>query len=395
MENFENVFNCHNYENSTLLLHAGQEPEKWSCRAVIPPIVNSTTFKQISPGSAVYEYSRSNNPSRECLETSFATSENAKHALAFSSGLGATTAVCFLLKHGDHILATSDLYGGANRFFQKCACRMNISVTLADSTDLSKFFEHIKPGITKMIWIETPTNPMMNITDIEKVSEKCKQENVILVVDNTFATPVFQKPLAHGADIVLHSVTKYLNGHSDVVMGCVMLDRDDLYKELQFLQNALGIVPSPFDCFLVNRGLKTLHVRMAKHMENALVIANFLENHPKVEQCFYPLLHSFKDKEIVSKQMKGSSGMISFLLKVKNVNDDVKKFTCALKIFTLAESLGGFESLVCVPSLMTHASVDSKHRQKIGLFDNLIRLSVGIEDAKDLCKDLEQALNHI
>lgn len=387
------------YKDVTCLLHEGQEPGKWKCKAVVPPIVNSTTFAQERPGEAIYEYSRSGNPTRECLETSLATCEGAKYGLAFASGLGASTAICFLLRSGDHVLATSDLYGGTNRLFTKCMKRMNIDISyIADSENRDDPIEQIrtvKRDNTRMMWLETPTNPLMNVVGIEAVAQYCRQEGILLVVDNTFATPVFQKPLAYGADIVLHSATKYLNGHSDVVMGCLMLNGDDLYKELKFLQNSLGIVPSPMDCFLVNRGLKTLHVRMRQHMENAIAVSEFLESYSDcVERVYFPLSPAFPGRDIVKRQMSGCGGMISFILKAESP-DDVSEFVSALKLFTLAESLGGYESLVCVPALMTHLSVDPEHRKLIGLSDNLIRLSVGLEDAGDLCADLKHAMGHM
>ncbi|XP_052818903.1 cystathionine gamma-lyase-like [Mya arenaria] len=378
---------------ATDALHAGQEPEKWKSMAVVPPISMSTTFKQFGPGDHTgYEYSRSGNPTRNCLEECLAKLENAKHGMVFASGLAATNTMTFLLKHGDHIIGMDDLYGGTNRMFRQCTSRMGIDISMVDCTNLSNVEAAIKPN-TKMVWIETPTNPTMRIVDIAGVVEivrKKATKDCFVVVDNTFMSSYFQRPLDLGADIVFHSLTKYMNGHSDTVMGCACTNSDDLHEKLRFLQNAIGPVPSPFDSFLVNRGLKTLHIRMKEHMKNGLAVANFLEADPRVEKVIHPGLKSHPQYELAKKQMIGYSGMVSFY--IKGGLDQASTFLKNLKVFTLAESLGGFESLAELPSIMTHASVPPEDRVKLGISDNLIRLSVGIEDEQDLVKDVEQAL---
>ncbi|KAF3420221.1 hypothetical protein E2986_09866 [Frieseomelitta varia] len=375
---------------ATKAIHAGQDPLQWSHWEVVPPIVTSTTYRQDGPGvTRGYDYGRSGNPTRNILETCLASLENGKYALTFASGLGATTVVTSLLNAGDHIISGDDIYGGTNRFFQKCLCRQSNTITFVDMLDISNVTSNIKSN-TKMVWLETPTNPLLKVIDIQGVVQAVKEKNpeIIVVVDNTFLTSYFQKPLNLGADIVLYSVTKYINGHSDVIMGAIITNRNDLRERLAFFQNAMGITPSPIDCFLVNRSIKTLKIRMQQHMENGLAVARFLESHSCVDKnnILYNL-PSHPQHEIALKQASGHSGMVSFYLK-----GDSNKFLKALKIFTLAESLGGYESLAELPSVMTHASVPEEDRKKLGINDQLIRLSVGLETKEDLLADLDQAL---
>jgi len=375
----------------TLAIHAGQEPEQWNSRAVVPPISMSTTFKQDSPGVIHgYEYSRSGNPTRTCFEKCVAALEGGKHGIATSSGLGATLLLTHLLQSGDHIVCGDDVYGGTNRYFQRIASKFQLEITLIDLTNLDNLEKAIKPN-TKMVWMETPTNPTLKLTDIRGVSDIVhKREGIIMVVDNTFMSSYFQRPLALGADCVMHSVTKYMNGHSDVCMGVIATNDDELCQRMRFLQNAIGPVPSPFDCYLANRGLKTLHVRMKQHQHNALAVATFLENNPRVEKVFYPGLKSHPQHQLAKKQMKGFGGMVTAYIKGNIENSRI--FLQSLKVFTLAESLGGFESLVELPSIMTHASVPEEERKVLGISDTLVRFSVGLEETEDLIQDIDQAL---
>ncbi|XP_076278373.1 cystathionine gamma-lyase [Lasioglossum baleicum] len=374
---------------ATTALHAGQDPLQWSHCSVVPPLVMSTTFRQDGPAQhRGYEYGRSGNPTRNVLETCLAALENGKHGFAFASGLGATTVLCSLLKSGDHLLSGDDIYGGTNRLFRRCLTTHDVELSFVDTTDINQIIAAIKPN-TKMLWLETPTNPLLRVVDIKAICEimKTKYPEIIVVVDNTFLTCYFQKPLELGADIVLYSVTKYINGHADVVMGAAITRRDDIAERVKFLQNALGIVPSPFDCYMVNRSLKTLELRMQQHMKNGLAVAKFLESHPCVEKVFHPYLPSHPQHDLSLKQTTGHSGMVSFYLKGNS-----RKFLQSLKIFTLAESLGGFESLAELPSVMTHASISKEERARLGITDQLIRLSVGLETERDLLADLDQAL---
>ncbi|XP_050304739.1 cystathionine gamma-lyase [Anthonomus grandis grandis] len=374
---------------ATQAIHHAQEPEQWDSMAVVSPLVTSTTFKQFGPADfKSYEYSRSGNPTRNVLEQVLAKLDNGKYGLAFSSGLGATTALLGLLNSGEHLISGNDIYGGTNRLFNKVAVKFGIETTLVDLSDIRNFEKNIKKN-TKLVWIETPTNPTMQVVDIKAVSEIAKKHNLILVVDNTFLTSYLLRPLELGADIVSYSLTKYMNGHSDVVMGALVTSNDQLYEKMKFLQNSMGIVPSPFDCYQVNRGLKTLALRMEKHKENSLLVAKYLENHPKVEKVLHPGLPSHPQHETFKKQTCGHSGTFSFYLK-GNIETS-KAFLTSLKMFTLAESLGGYESLVELPSVMTHASVPPELRKELGISDTLIRLSVGLEEADDLIADLEQA----
>lgn len=344
------------YGFSTLAVHHKQEPEKVT-GAVIPPIFLSTTYAQVpGVGHSGYEYSRSGNPTRDALESAVAILEGGKHGLAFGSGLGSQATLFSIFDSGSHVVLIDDAYGGTTRYFTKVATKHGIEVSLVDLRDPEVLEQHIKSN-TVMVWIETPTNPTLRIVDIQKISNIIKKKNpkVLLAVDNTLATPFFQKPLLHGADLVSHSATKYINGHSDVVMGLLITNDDELAEKLRYVQNAAGCVTSPFDCFLVHRGLKTLPLRMKKHEENSIQIARLLEASPLVEVVFYPGLESHPQHSIAKKQQTGYGGMISF--KLKATRDDVFKFLKALKLFTFAESLGGVESLIEVPSIMTHASV--------------------------------------
>jgi cystathionine gamma-lyase len=376
---------------ATDALHAGQDFKQWNSCAVVPPISLSTTFAQEEPGVHTgYEYSRSGNPTRDVLEKCIAALENGKHCMVFSSGLGATTAITHMLKAGDHIVAMNDLYGGTNRYFRKVAAKFNLETTFVDLTNAENLKGAMKPN-TKMVWLETPTNPTMQLVDIKACADIAHtQKDVFVVADNTFMSPYFQRPLDLGADISFHSISKYINGHSDVIMGVAITNSDDLHEQLRFLQNAIGPVPSPFDCYMVNRGIKTLHVRMQAHQKNALACARFLESSPRVEKVLHPGLPAHPQYELGKRQMRGYSGMITFY--IKGGEKEAREFLKAIKVFTLAESLGGYESLAEHPGIMTHASIVKEEREALGISDNLIRLSVGIEDMDDLVNDLDQAL---
>ncbi|CAK6958132.1 cystathionine gamma-lyase-like [Scomber scombrus] len=377
---------------ATEAIHVGQEPEQWKSMAVVPPISLSTTFKQLEPGNhAGFEYSRSGNPSRNCLEKAVAAMDGAKYCLALASGLAATVTITHMLKTGDGIVCMDDVYGGTNRYFQRIAKEMGLEVSFADCTKPELLKATLKPN-TKLVWIETPTNPTMKVVDIKACSDLVHEHNkdIVVVVDNTFMSAYFQRPLALGADICMCSATKYMNGHSDVVMGLVSVNRDDLHERLKFLQNALGGVPSPFDCYLCNRGLKTLHLRMERHFKNAMASAKFLEADPRVERVIFPGLPSHPQYEVVKRQCTGCPGMITFYIKGKL--EHATTFLSSLKMFAIAESLGGYESLAEHPAIMTHASVPENERSVLGISDTLIRLSVGLEDEADIIEDLEQAL---
>jgi len=379
-----------NYGFGTRAIHAGVTPDPTS-GAVITPISLSTTFQQSSPGVHTgYDYSRSGNPTRNALEANVAALEGAKYGLAFSSGLACTTTITHMLRSGDHIVCMDDVYGGTRRYFTRIAQRTGFTFTYCDLSQASLLEAAITPS-TKLVWLETPTNPLLKITDIAAVAAITKKHNIVLVVDNTFMSPYFQNPLALGADIVVHSITKYINGHSDVVMGFLATNRTDLFEDLKFLQNGIGAVPSAFDCFLALRGTKTLHVRMREHERSATKVAQHLSSHPLVVKVIYPGLPSHPQHELAKKQMKGFGGMVSFYL--KGGISESRRFLENIKIFALAESLGGVESLIELPSVMTHASVPQEERDKLGISDSLIRLSVGIEEVEDLIKDLDQALS--
>ncbi len=382
---------------NTKLIHIGEEPnlKEGGTGDVVVPIHLSTTFARIDAEkpTAGYEYSRTKNPTRDSLEKKLAVLENARFALAFSSGMAAeTTLLLTLLKSGDHIIAFDDLYGGTKRLFKILKENFQIDVSYVDARNI----DNVKKAIgkkTKLIWLESPTNPLMKLCDIREISEFSRENNLITVVDNTFLSPVFQKPLELGADIALHSTTKYINGHSDSVGGAIMLNDEKIYEKLKFNQNAMGAILSPFDSYLVMRGIKTLTLRMLKHEENAKRIAEFLENHSKVEKVYYPGLKSHPQHELALKQMKGFGGMLSF--EIKGTLKEAKKFVENLKIFFLAESLGGVESLIEIPYIMTHASLSEEEKKKVGIKENLIRVSVGIEDFEDLIEDLETGFSKI
>ena len=375
---------------NTKTIHGGQIKEK-AYGAVMPPIYQTSTYSQKSPGEhSGYEYSRTQNPTRHALERSIASLENAKYGLAFSSGLSAIDAIMKLFSPGDEIISTNDLYGGSYRLFEKVFKKFGLKFVFTDLRNLNEI-ENLISSKTKLIWVETPTNPMINIVDIEGLSKICKTNNLLLAVDNTFSTPFLQKPIDLGADIVMHSATKFLAGHSDVILGLLALSNDELAEKLFFMQNSSGAICGPMDSFLTLRGIKTLHVRMQRHCENARVIANYLKKHDKVDNVYWPGFENHPNHNIAKSQMNDFGGMISFY--VKGNFDLVKRITSSFKVFTLAESLGGVESLVNHPATMTHASIPKEERDKIGITDNLIRLSVGIEDISDLVDDIKQAIN--
>lgn len=371
-------------------IHGGQEPDK-AYGAVMPPIYQTSTYAQASPGEHQgYEYSRSGNPTRTALERSLASIENGQYGLAFASGLAAIDAVIKLLNPGDEVVSTNDLYGGSYRLFKQVFEKYGIKFHFIGMQDASVIEAYINDN-TRMLWVETPTNPMMNVIDIATVSKLAKKHSLLLAVDNTFATPYLQQPLDLGADIVMHSATKYLGGHSDVVVGALVVKEKDLADKLYFLQNASGGVCGPMDSFLVLRGIKTLHVRMQRHCENCAKIAHFLKDHPKIEKVYWPGFSDHPNHEVASSQMRDFGGMLSFIPKGGDYEAAVQ-IVEQLKVFTLAESLGGVESLAGHPASMTHASIPKEEREKSGVVDSLIRLSVGIEDADDLIADLEQAM---
>lgn len=374
----------------TLAIHAGQPPEK-TVGAVMTPIFQTSTYAQSSPGvHHGYDYSRTDNPTRTAYQACLAALEGGKHALAFSSGMATVDCILHTLKTGDHVVCCDDVYGGTFRLFERVYKQLGIEFTFVDLTDLKKAEAAFKAN-TKLLWIETPTNPTLKIVDISALSKLAHQKGALAVVDNTFMSAYFQKPLALGADIVMHSVTKYMNGHSDVVGGCLITSNDTLYEKLKFMQNSVGAVPAPWDCFLVMRGLKTLHVRMEQHAKNAMQVAEFLSSHPKVERVVYPGLKSHPQHELARKQMSGFGGMITFFM--KGGLPEARSFLEKVKVFTLAESLGGVESLIEHPAIMTHASIPAENRKLLGIHDNLVRISVGIEDVQDLLADLKQALS--
>lgn len=376
---------------ATKAIHAGVAPDP-STGAIMTPIYQTSTYVQQAPGSHKgYEYSRTHNPTRTTLQDNLAALENGKTGLCFSSGMAAIDAILKLLKPGDEVVSTNDLYGGTYRIFTKVFEKYGIKFHFVSMEHVEDLNKHLNDK-TKLVWVETPTNPMMNIIDIEGIARITQEKGVLLAVDNTFATPFLQTPLDLGADIVMHSVTKYLAGHSDVVMGAIVVKDEQLGKELAFLQNACGAVPGPQDCFLVLRGIKTLHVRMERHSQNGKTIAAFLVNHPKVNRVYWPGFEVHPNHNIAAKQMKDFGGMISFTLK-DNRTEAAFKVMENLRLFSLAESLGGVESLCGHPATMTHASIPKEEREKVGLVDSLIRLSVGIEDADDLKRDLAVALD--
>lgn len=375
---------------NTKTIHGGQENDP-AYASVMPPIYQTSTYAQSTPGGHKgYEYSRTHNPTRHALESAFASIENGKYGLAFGSGLAAIDAVLKLLQPGDEVVSTNDLYGGTYRLFTKIYESFGIKFHFIGMENADCIDSYINNN-TKLIWVETPTNPMMNIIDIESIAAIAKKHNVLSAVDNTFATPYLQRPLELGADIVMHSVTKYLGGHSDLVMGALIVKDKDLADRLYFIQNASGAVCGPQDSFLALRGIKTLHVRMQRHCENGRAVAEYLENHPKIEKVYWPGFEDHPNHQIAKSQMDDFGGMVSFTTKGNSYEHSIK-IVENLKIFTLAESLGGVESLAGHPASMTHASIPKQDREKIGVVDSLIRLSVGIEDKEDLVADLKQAI---
>lgn len=371
-------------------IHGGQiiDPAYGS---VMTPIYQTSTYAQSSPGiHKGYEYSRTHNPTRSNFERSIASLENGNYGLAFASGLAAIDAIIKILNPGDEIISTNDLYGGSYRLFKKIFEKYDLKFHFVNMEDLNEVANKINNN-TKLIWAETPTNPMMNIIDIESISNVAKENNLLLCIDNTFATPYIQRPLDLGADIVMHSATKYIAGHSDVVIGAIVVNDKKLFEKLSFIQNASGATPGPMDCFLTLRGIKTLHLRMQRHSENAEQIAQFLKNHNKVGNVYWAGLKDNKNFKVAEKQMDAFGGMVSFIPK-DNTYETAKKIAEKLELFTLAESLGGVESLCCHPASMTHASIPVQERKKSGLVDSLLRLSVGIEDVNDLIDDLNNAI---
>jgi cystathionine beta-lyase len=377
----------------TKAIHAGVEPDP-TTGAVMTPIYQTSTYHQKSPGEHKgFAYSRTSNPTRKALEDNLAALENGNFGFCFGSGMAAIDTVIKLLKSGDEVISTDDLYGGSYRIFTKIFEPFGIKFKFVSMKDLSQIETAISEK-TKLIWVETPTNPMMNVIDIAGVSELAKKNNVLLAVDNTFATPYLQTPLDLGADIVMHSITKYLGGHSDVVMGALICKEKELAKRIHFIQNSSGAICGPQDSFLVLRGIKTLHLRMQRHCENGKAIAQYLKYHPKVESVFWPGFEDHPNHAIAKKQMRDFGGMISFSLK-GDKQDEAFKVMSSFEVFTLAESLGGVESLICHPATMTHAAIPKEKRHSLGILDSLIRLSVGVEDEEDLLEDLEQALGQV
>ena len=380
-----------NYKFGTKAIHAGAEPDP-TTGAIMTPIYQTSTYVQESPGkNKGYGYARGKNPTREALQKNIAALENGKHCVCFSSGMGATDAVMKMLRPGDEVITGDDLYGGSYRMFTKIFEPYGIKFHFINLTDASNISKYINDK-TKLIWIETPTNPTMQIVDIEACSAIAKKHKLTLVVDNTFASPYLQNPLALGADIVMHSVTKYLGGHSDVVMGALVTNDDKLHEQLYFILNSCGANPGPMDSFLVMRGIKTLHIRMERHCQNGKKVAEYLKTHPKIEKIYWPGFTDHPNHAIAKKQMRDFGGMISIVLKGASL-DDTFKIASSFKVFSLAESLGGVESLINHPATMTHASIPKEEREKAGVVDNLLRLSVGIEDIEDLLDDLKQALS--
>ncbi len=379
---------------NTKVIHGNQHHEEVT-GAVMPPVFQTSTYAQVSPGKPVgdYEYSRAANPTRQALEDALASIENGSRGLAFSSGLAATDCLLRMFKAGDEIIAMDDLYGGTYRMFTRIYKDSGIKFHFVDMNDIAKFQSLINEN-TKLVWVETPTNPLMKLADIAEIAKITKKHNILFAVDNTFATPYLQKPLDLGADIVMHSATKYLGGHSDVIAGALIIKDKELGDELHFKQFATGGTLGPMDSFLVLRGIKTLHLRVQRHCENGEKVAAFLANHPKIATVYYPGLPSHPFHEIAKKQMNGFGGMVSFTFK-SGKKEDAIAFLENLKVFTLAESLGGVESLANHPALMTHASIPEDKRKEIGITDDLVRLSVGVEDIDDLLSDIEQAFSFV
>jgi cystathionine gamma-lyase len=376
----------------TKAIHVGQEPDP-TTGAVVVPIYQTSTYAQTAPGEHKgYEYSRTANPTRAAFEACLASLDGGAHALAFASGCAAASAVMNLLRSGDHVVVSDDVYGGTYRLFEKVFRSYGLDFSFVDTSDLGAVERAIRPS-TRLLWIETPTNPLLKLTDVQKASALARERGVLTVVDNTFLSPYFQKPLALGADVALYSTTKYLGGHSDLVGGAVVTSSPEIHERLKFCQNAVGAVPGPFDCWLALRGLKTLAIRMRQHEANALVIARFLESHPRVERVIHPGLPSHPQHALAREQMSGFGGIISF--RIRGGLDETCAFLRSTKLFFLAESLGGVESLIEHPAIMTHASIPREIREKLGITDNLVRVSVGIETVEDLIEDLEAALGSL
>jgi cystathionine gamma-lyase/cystathionine beta-lyase len=374
----------------TRAIHAGADPDP-STGAIMTPIFQTSTYVQESPGTNKgYGYARGKNPTREALQKNIAALEGGKHCVCFSSGMGATDAVMRMLRPGDEVITGDDLYGGSYRMFTKIYENYGIKFHFINLTDANNIKKYINAN-TKLIWAETPTNPTMQIIDIEACAKIAKENNLLLAVDNTFASPYLQNPLSLGADIVMHSVTKYLGGHSDVVLGALVMNDDKLHEQIYFILNSCGANPGPMDCFLVMRGIKTLHLRMERHCFNGRKIAEFLKTHPRIEKIYWPGFTDHPNHEIAKKQMRDFGGMISIVLKGASL-EDTFKIASSFKVFSLAESLGGVESLINHPVTMTHASIPKAERDKAGVVDSLLRLSVGVEDVEDLIEDLKQAL---
>ncbi len=376
---------------ATKAIHAGQHPDP-STGAVMTPIYQTSTYWQKSPGdNKGYEYSRGTNPTRKALEDCIAALENAKYGLAFSSGMGATDAVMKLLQPGDEVITGNDLYGGSYRIFTKVFANYGIKFHFLDLSKPENILPYVNEK-TKLVWVETPTNPTMQIVDIEGLAKITKAKNLMLAVDNTFASPYLQNPIDLGADLVMHSVTKYIAGHSDVVMGALVTNDKDLYDKLWFMYNACGATPGPQDCFLVLRGIKTLHLRMEAHCDNGERVAKFLKTHPKIDKIYWPGFEDHPNYDVAKRQMRGFGGMVSISLKDADLAETFR-IASNFKVFTLAESLGGVESLINHPASMTHGSIPKEEREKVGVTDNMLRLSVGVEDIDDLLQDLKNALS--
>ncbi|CAN8217132.1 unnamed protein product [Coccothraustes coccothraustes] len=380
---------------ATNAIHYGQEPEQWTSRAVVPPITLSTTFKQRVPKKPEdYEYTRFGNPNRHILEKVMSVLDGAKYTLAYSSGMAAISNICHLLKTGDTIICMEEVYEGTMELFEKLKKEFNLEVVYVDCRDLKKLEEAIKRNPkTRLVWLESPTNPTLKVLDIKAcahVAHSCGGKHVLVAVDNSFMSPYFQRPLSLGADICMSSATKYINGHSDVLLGLVSVNREDLYESLKFLQTHLGAVPSPFDCYMCNRGLKTLHIRMKLHYKNGLAVANFLGKHSHVKRVIYPGLPCHPEFHVTQKQCTGVSGIVSFY--INGTKENALAFLRNLKVFTVGFSVGGFESLAEHPASMTHQNMPEEQKEHLGITDTLIRLSVGLEDEEDLLADLDQAL---
>lgn len=384
------------YGLTTRATHSSTLPSEWAHSPIVPPLYLTTNYEVLEPGNAVYDYSRGGNPTRTELQKYLASLESTEYALAFSSGLGSITTLTYLLEAGQHILSCDDVYGGTFRLFSRCVSRMGIETTYVDGVELANWTKNFRVGKTKMVWIETPSNPTMKVIDVKAVVQAVKalDKECLVVVDNTFMSPVFQSPMKLGADIVMHSCTKYIGGHSDIIMGALMLNDKSLYDRLKFLQNSLGIVPGNYDCSLMIRSIKTLEVRVRQQTANAMKIAEYLEAHDKVEKVLYPGLKSHPQHELATRQATGYGAMLSVYIAAPK-GDEPVKLVRAVKLFHPAESLGCVCSLIEIPALMTHASVPKDNRLKLGITDNMLRVSIGIENVEDLIGDLESAFKSV